>query len=81
MARLNRNRSIHPERQRTLLMTVVSPFVFYGAEAHLKKLQEITTDSLVNDTLWEEMLGRITDEWREFVIYVRLSRFACHSTC
>jgi len=69
MARLNRNQSIHPERKRTLLMTVVSPLVLYGAEAHLRKLQEITTDSLVNDVLWKEMLGRITDEWREFTIY------------
>jgi len=50
-------------------MTVVSPLVLYGAEAHLRKLQEITTDSLVNDVLWKEMLGRITDEWREFTIY------------
>ena len=52
-------------------MTVISPFVLYGAEAHLKKLQEITTDSLVNEVLWEEMLGSILDEWREFTIYVR----------
>ena len=73
MARLNRNQSIHPtsERQRTLFMTVVSPLVLYGAEAHLKRLQEISTDYLVNEILWKEMMGRITDEWREFTIYVR----------
>jgi hypothetical protein len=53
-------------------MTFLSPFVLYGAEAHLKKLQEITIDSLVSEVLWEEMLGGITDEWREFTIYVRL---------
>ena len=52
-------------------MTVISPFLLYGAEAHLRKLQEITNDSLVNVVLWKEMLGRITDEWSEFTIYVR----------
>ena len=56
-------------------MKVVSPLLLYGAEAHLKKLQEITTDSLVNEVVWKEMLDRITDEWREFTIYVRLYNF------
>ena len=85
MARLNRNQSIHPtsERRRTLFMTVVSPLVLYGAEAHLKRLQEISTDYLVNEILWKEMMGRITDEWREFTIYVRfiyfILSFACRS--
>ena len=60
-------------------MTVISPFLLYGAEAHLKKLQEITNDSLVNVILWKEMLSRITDEWSEFTIYVGLYIFAHHS--
>ena len=80
MARLNRNQSIHPEKQKTLLMRVISPFLLYGAEAHLRRLQEMTTDSVVNEVLWKEMLGRITDEWRDFIIYVRLYNFAHHST-
>ena len=73
IARLNRNQSIHPPsaRQRTLLMTLISPFVLYGAEAHLKKLQEISTDFLVNDILWKDMMDQITDEWREFTMFVR----------
>ena len=71
MARLSRNQSIHPARQRTLLMKVISPFLLYGAESHLRKLHEITFDSLVNEVLWKEMLGGIMDEWREFTIYVR----------
>jgi hypothetical protein len=32
----------------------VFPDVLHGAEPHLKKLQEITTDSLVNDVLWKD---------------------------
>ena len=64
-------------------MRVISPFLLYGAEAHLRRLQEMTTDSVVNEVLWKEMLGRITDEWRDFIIYVRLLYlvfFAYHST-
>ena len=61
-------------------MTVISPFVLYGAEAYLKRLQETMTDSLVNQVIWKEKLGWITNEWGEFTIYVRLYKFARHST-
>jgi hypothetical protein len=73
MVRLNR---IHPERQRTLLMKVVSPFLLYGGEAHLRRLQEMTTDSVVNEVLWKEMLSQVTDEWRDFIVYVRLYHYS-----
>ena len=74
MARLNRGQSVHPvtEKKRTLLMTVISPLMLYGAEAHLNKLQDICSDFIFNAVLWKEMVGRVTDEWREFTIYVRL---------
>ena len=52
-------------------MKVVSPFLLYGGEAHLRRLQDMTTDSVVNEVLWKEMLGQVTDEWRDFIIYVR----------
>ena len=79
MARLNRNQSIHPERQRTLLMTIISPFLLYGAEVHLRKLREITIDSLVNENLWQDMLSQLIDEWKEFTLYVR--SYKSHLPC
>ena len=60
-------------------MIILSPFLLYGAEAHLRRLQEMTTgtDSVVNEVLCEKMLDRMKDEWRDFIIYVRLySKFA-----
>ena len=77
MARLNRNQSIHPERQRTLLMTVISPFLLYGAEVYLGKLREITIDSLLNSALWKNVLSELIDDWKEFTLYVRLYNFFC----
>jgi hypothetical protein len=75
MARLNRDQSIHPERQRTLLMTVISPFLLYGAEVYLGKLREITIDSLLNSALWQNVLSELIDDWKEFTLYVRLYNF------
>ena len=77
MARLNGNQSILPSPERklekTLPLRIVSPLLFYGIEAHLRNLQEITADSVINEVLWKQMLSRITDEWRDFIIYVRLN--------
>jgi hypothetical protein len=70
MARLNRDQSIHPEKQRTYLMTVMSPLLLYGAEVYLRKLQETTVDCHVNKPVWKNVLGLFTDEWKEFTLYV-----------
>ena len=61
-------------------MKMLSPLLLHGAEVYFMKLQEITNDFLINEVLWKEMLGRISDEWRDFTIYVRLYNFAYHST-
>ena len=72
MARLNKSQLLHSERHSTLMMKVISPFVLYGAETHVKRLQEMAADYLVNTNVWKEKLGRLTDEWREFILYVSL---------
>ena len=79
MARLSRNQSIHPERQRTWLIEIVSPLLLYGAEAHLEKLRDITIDSLINGALWQDVLCKLIDEWKEFTLYVRLYTFCLPS--
>ena len=72
LARLNRDQSIHPERKRTYLMTVISPFLLYGPEVYLRKLREITVDCLVNNLVWKDLLKQLTADWKEFTLYVRL---------
>ncbi|KAF8814762.1 hypothetical protein BYT27DRAFT_7334295 [Phlegmacium glaucopus] len=72
-ARLNRDQSIHPERQRGFLARVVMLFyTFFGIMRYLKKLRKITVDGLVNDFMWKNLLGQLTADWREFTLYARL---------
>ncbi|KAF8814760.1 hypothetical protein BYT27DRAFT_7334293 [Phlegmacium glaucopus] len=68
-ARLNRGQSIHPERQRPLLMRLMSFLLFYGPVVYLRKLRKITVDGLVNDFMWKDLLGQLTADWKEFTLY------------
>ncbi|KAF9010175.1 hypothetical protein BDQ17DRAFT_1004707 [Cyathus striatus] len=68
-ARLNKNQSIHPDRPRTLLLTIFSPLLLYGPETHYNQLKEMSVDSLVNEPSWVHILKKLTDEWKEFTLY------------
>ncbi|KAJ3516749.1 hypothetical protein NLJ89_g920 [Agrocybe chaxingu] len=68
-SRLNREQPIHPVQKQTLLMTVFSPLLLYGPEIHLKTLRKTAVDSTVRTADWNELLGRLTDDWKEFSLY------------
>ena len=57
-------------------MRVMSPFLLYGPEVYMRKLSEITVDSLVNKPVWKNLLEKLTADWKEFTLYVRLLLFA-----
>ncbi|CAA7270068.1 unnamed protein product [Cyclocybe aegerita] len=68
-SRLNREQPIHPVQKQTLLMTIFSPLLLYGPEIHLKTLRKTAVDSTVRSADWNELLGRLTDDWKEFSLY------------
>ncbi|KAF8960337.1 hypothetical protein BDZ97DRAFT_1665959, partial [Flammula alnicola] len=68
-ARLNIDQSIHPERERTPMIRILSPFLLFGPEVHLRKLQEISVDSLVRKHDWGAMLAELTEEWKDITLY------------
>lgn len=69
-ARLNADQSIHPERDRTLLIKILSPILLYGPDVHLQQLKETSVDSLVAIRRWTALLEQLTNEWKEFTLYV-----------
>ncbi|KAF8814536.1 hypothetical protein BYT27DRAFT_7326490 [Phlegmacium glaucopus] len=68
-ARLTRGQSIHPERHGILLELAIACFLLGVPRVHLRKLREITTDCLVNDFVWKDLLGQLTAGWRELTLY------------
>lgn len=68
-ARLNREQSIYRERNRSPFIKIMSPFLLYAPENHLRKLLKISVDSLVNQSSWFQFLQKLTDEWKELTLY------------
>ena len=71
-ARLNRDQSVHSTRtnQRTWFIKTFSIFLFSAPDVHLRKLQEIYVDGIVNKAVWNDSLRKVNEEWREFILYV-----------
>ncbi|CAA7270234.1 unnamed protein product [Cyclocybe aegerita] len=68
-ARLDRDQPIHPTYQRTFLMTIFSPLLFYGPEIHSKTLQKTAVDAMVRKADWDVVLAQLTDGWKQLNIY------------
>ncbi len=72
MARLDVDQSIHPERKRTLLISLFAPFLIFGPSVYLRKLKSISVDSLVRKRDWTTLQKDLIDEWKEITLYVSL---------
>ena len=72
MARLDVDQSIHPERKRTLLISLLAPFLVFGPSVYLRKLKSISVDSLVRKRDWTTLQQDLINEWKEITLYVSL---------
>ncbi|KAJ7485410.1 hypothetical protein FB451DRAFT_1229644 [Mycena latifolia] len=69
-ARLNVDQSVYGTvRKRTLLITLLSPLLFYAPDFHLAGLHTIYTDGLIRHRGWAEFITRLNSEWQEFTLY------------
>ena len=74
-ARLSRNQSVHgeTEQKRTLLISLISPFLYNAPDVHLRSLEQLFIDGTINRLPWGEFIGKMLSDWQEFILYVRLS--------
>ncbi|KAA1477115.1 hypothetical protein DENSPDRAFT_875059 [Dentipellis sp. KUC8613] len=69
-ARLIREKSIHGSKpQRTFLITILSPMLFWAPEAHLGDLEQIYVDSILLEKTWSKFIKKLQNEWNEFVFF------------
>jgi len=71
-ARLDCDQSIHGTtvNLKTLLVTIVSPFMFWAPNDHFRALDKVMVDGLVHDSSWSEFTNKLNIEWREVTIIV-----------
>ncbi|EIN05627.1 hypothetical protein PUNSTDRAFT_137726 [Punctularia strigosozonata HHB-11173 SS5] len=69
-ARLNYSQPLHAESQHppTLLITVVSPLLFFAPDIHLRHFRMIWVDKIVHEHAWRKFVEKIQQEWDKFLL-------------
>jgi hypothetical protein len=69
-ARLSRNQSIygHAKDNPTILISILSPLLFYAPDVYLHTLENIWVDGLIHLTCWRQMIEQLQEEWTDFTL-------------
>jgi len=69
-ARLTRDQSIRGEKwNRTLLIRLISPILFFAPETHLSSLEKIYVDEIIKKHPWKTFVTRLEEDWIQYVLY------------
>ncbi|KAF8496527.1 hypothetical protein F5888DRAFT_394389 [Russula emetica] len=79
-ARLIRDQTVYdkPKRERSLLITCLSPLLFLAPEVHLREMEKLWTDEVIIETVWKNFMTKLLAEWEGVILWVRIQRrIAC----
>ncbi|KAI9438665.1 hypothetical protein H4582DRAFT_1814393, partial [Lactarius indigo] len=70
-ARLARDKTVYAgaKRERTLLITLLSPVLFLAPEVHLRELEKLWTDEVIIEAVWKSFMTRLLEEWGELILW------------
>ena len=55
-----------------MLISFLSPFLFFAPEVHLRDMEELWTDEIIIVTAWKDFMTKLLDEWNGMILWVRL---------
>ncbi|KAI9438684.1 hypothetical protein H4582DRAFT_1878298 [Lactarius indigo] len=69
-ARLERHKTVytHPDRERTLLITSLSPVLFLAPEGYLRELEKVWIDDVVFERVWRKFISGLLKEWEQLIL-------------
>ncbi|KAH9026190.1 hypothetical protein EDB85DRAFT_2149268 [Lactarius pseudohatsudake] len=69
-ARLERHKTVytHPDRERTLLITSLSPALFLAPEGYLRELEKVWIDDVVFERDWRKFISGLLKEWEQLIL-------------
>lgn len=72
-ARLGRDQSVYHvvKKRRTPLIRTLAPLFWNAPLVHLRGLEKIYIDGIIAIIPWGGFIGKLQNEWQEFVLYVR----------
>jgi hypothetical protein len=63
-----------PKRERTLLITILSPLLFLAPEGNLQGLEKLWTDDVIIEAIWKSFIAKMLTEWEGVILWVRIQR-------
>jgi hypothetical protein len=71
-ARLVRHETVFdkPKRERTFLITLLSPVLFFAPEVHLRDMERLWTDDVIIETVWKTFMTKLLGEWEGVILWV-----------
>jgi hypothetical protein len=75
-ARLIRDQTVYdrPKRERSLLITILSPLLFLAPEVHLREMEKLWTDEVIIESVWQNFMITMLKEWKNVILWVRIQR-------
>ncbi|KAH9973819.1 hypothetical protein BGW80DRAFT_1306591 [Lactifluus volemus] len=70
-ARLVRDETVYdePVHERTVLITLASPLLFFVPGGYLRDLERLWTDEVLIETVWETFVTKLLREWQDVVLW------------
>ena len=71
-ARLEKHKTAYtnPNRERTLLITLLSPALFFAPEAYLQELEKKWVDEVIIQEDWRNFISGLLKEWEQLILAV-----------
>ena len=72
-ARLSNDQTVYsrPIRERSTLISLLSPLLFLAPEVHLGEMEKLWTDEVIIEIAWKSFMKKLLDEWNYFIFLVR----------
>jgi len=58
-----------PERERSILITLLSPLLFLAPEAHLQEIEEVWMDGVILPRIWKSFMSKLLGEWDGIILW------------
>ncbi|KAH9979764.1 hypothetical protein BJV74DRAFT_121406 [Russula compacta] len=70
-ARLVRDQTVYdkPKRERSILITLLSPLLFLAPEVHLREMEKLWTDEVIIETVWKSFMTKLLGEWEDVILW------------
>jgi len=72
-ARLVWDRTVYDmkNRERSALVSFLSPLLFFAPEVHLMDMEKLWTDDVIIERAWKSFMTKLLSEWNDLVLWVR----------